>query len=326
MSMITMKQAINDALRLSMSADEKVILMGEDIQDSFGGVYQVTKGLSTEFGNARVINTPIAEAAIIGLATGSAMLGYRPIAEIMIIDFLGVCMDQLYNQAAKLRYMSGGSVGAPMVVRTTCGAGGGFGAQHSQSLEAWLCHVPGLKVVMPSNASDAKGLLLSAIKDEDPVVFIEPRRLYGARGECADGYFEVPLGKAIVRESGTDCTIVTWGRMVPEALIACETLRSEGISIEVIDLRTLVPLDVETIIESVTKTGRAVIAHEAVERGGYGAEVAAVIHDQAWAALRAPVQRVGALNIPVPYSEVLEDASLPRAKDIIVAIQEVLKN
>lgn len=318
---LSLKDAITEAIRDEMERDERVFLLGEDIQDPFGGAFQITLGLTTKFGHKRVVETPISESAIIGTAVGAAMAGLRPIAEIMIIDFLGVCLDQLYNQAAKLRYMSAGQATAPLVIRTEAGAGGGFGAQHSQSLEAWLCHVPGLKVVFPSTAYDAKGLMLSAIRDEDPVVFIENIQLYWTRGECPEGDYTVPFGQAAVRREGTDCTIVAWGRMTMDANAAADELADLGISCEVIDPRTLVPLDIDTILKSVRKTGRLVVAHEAVERGGFGGEIAAQVQEKAWDALKGPVRRVAAENTPVPYAKGLEAEMLPQRKDIVAAVR-----
>jgi pyruvate dehydrogenase E1 component beta subunit len=304
-----------------MERDERVFLLGEDIQDPFGGVFQVTLGLSSQFGNRRVVETPISEAAIIGTATGAALAGLRPIAEIMIIDFLGVCLDQLANHAAKLCYMSGGQVSVPMVVRTESGAGAGFGAQHSQSLESWVCHIPGLKVVMPTTAADAKGLMLAAIRDPDPVVYIENLHLYWTRGECPEGEHVVPIGQAAVRREGSDCTVVAWGRMALESAAAADELASEGIEVELIDPRTLVPLDLDTILASVAKTGRLVVAHEAVERGGYGGEIAALVQERAWDSLRGPVRRVAAMNTPIPYARPLEAEMLPQRADVVEAVK-----
>jgi pyruvate dehydrogenase E1 component beta subunit len=318
---INLKDAITEAIKEEMERDERVFLLGEDIQDPFGGVFQVTLGLSSQFGNRRVVETPISEAAIIGTATGAALAGLRPIAEIMIIDFLGVCLDQLANHAAKLCYMSGGQVSVPMVVRTESGAGAGFGAQHSQSLESWVCHIPGLKVVMPTTAADAKGLMLAAIRDPDPVVYIENLHLYWTRGECPEGEHVVPIGQAAVRREGSDCTVVAWGRMALESAAAADELASEGIEVELIDPRTLVPLDLDTILASVAKTGRLVVAHEAVERGGYGGEIAALVQERAWDSLRGPVRRVAAMNTPIPYSRQLEAEMLPQRADVVEAVK-----
>jgi pyruvate dehydrogenase E1 component beta subunit len=321
---INLKDAITEAISEEMERDESVYLLGEDIQDPFGGVFQVTLGLSTKFGRERVVETPIAEAAIMGMATGSAMMGLRPIAEIMLMDFLGVCMDQLYNHAAKLRYMSAGQVSVPMVVRTQAGGGGGFGAQHSQHLEAWVCHVPGLKVVQPSTPADAKGLMLAAIRDDDPVIYIENASTYWLRGSCPEGDYVVPLGKGSVRREGSDCTVVAYGPLTVHTLAAADELAAEGIEIEVIDPRSLVPLDMELILESVSKTGRAVVAHEAVRRGGYGGEIAAQIQENAWGSLKGPVRRVGAMNTPIPYTKPLETEMLPQSRDIVDAVKATL--
>lgn len=321
---INLKDAITEAIRDEMERDERVFLLGEDIQDPFGGIFQITLGLSTQFGKRRVVETPISEAAIIGTAAGAAMAGLRPIAELMLIDFLGVCMDQLYNQAAKMRYMSGGQVGCPLVIRTESGAGAGFGAQHSQSLEAWLCHVPGLKVVMPSTAADAKGLMLAAIRDDDPVVYIENLHLYWTRGDCPEGEHVVPLGQAAVRREGSDCTVVAWGRMALESDAAADELAAEGIEVELIDPRTLVPFDYDTVLASVRKTGQLVVAHEAVERAGYGAEIAARVQAEAWGSLAGPVRRVAALNTPVPYARLLETEMLPQRSDVVAAVKAAL--
>jgi acetoin:2,6-dichlorophenolindophenol oxidoreductase subunit beta len=321
---INLKDAITEAIREEMERDDRVFLLGEDIQDPFGGVFQITLGLTTQFGPRRVVETPISEAAILGTAIGAAMAGLRPIAEIMIIDFLGVCMDQLYNQGAKLRYMSGGQTGCPIVVRTESGGGGGFGAQHSQSLEAWICHIPGLKVVWPTTAADAKGLMLAAIRDPDPVVYIENLHLYWTRSECPEGDYVVPLGEAAVRREGSDCTVVAWGRMALESIAAAEELAEAGIDVEVIDPRTLVPFDYETLLRSVRRTGRLVVAHEAVERGGYGAEVTARVQAEAWDALKGPVRRVGALNTPIPYSKPLETEMLPQRTDVVAAVKSAV--
>jgi len=308
-----------------LERDDRVFLLGEDITDPFGGVFQVTLGASTKFGEHRVLETPISESAIIGCASGAALAGLRPIAEIMIIDFLGVCMDQLANQAAKMHFMSGGQVSVPMVVRVTSGVGGGFGAQHSSSLEAWICHVPGLKVVFPSTPADAKGLMLSAIRDDNPVVFIENINLYWERGECPTGDYIVPFGVAAVRREGSDCTIVAWGRVTLEASAAAEQLAKEGVDVELIDPRTLVPLDLECILNSVRKTGRLIVVHEAVERGGFGGEIAALVQSQAWESLKGPVIRVTAANTPVPYSKPLEAAMIPRIEDIVSAVHSAME-
>jgi len=321
---LTVKEAISEALHEEMVRDKRVILLGEDIQDPAGGVFKVTLGFSTEFGPERVRATPISEMAIVGASVGAALAGLRPVAEIMLIDFLGVCIDQIYNHAAKLRFMSGGQVSVPLVIRTESGGGASFGAQHSQSLEAWLCHVPGIKVVMPSTPSDAKGLMIAAIRDDDPVVFIENMFVYQAKGDCPRGEHLVPIGKAAVRRAGSDCTIVAWGRMALEAPIAAEELAAEGIECEVIDPRSLVPLDVEGIVTSVRKTGHLVVAHEAVERGGYGGEIAALVQERAWDRLKGPILRVGAMSTPIPYAHDLEFEMLPQRRDIVAAVRKAV--
>ena len=270
MRTITYREAINEALAEEMRRDPNVFLLGEDIADPFGGSYKVTKGLSTEFGTSRVRNTPISEAGLAGAAVGAAMAGMRPVAEIMYIDFASCCFDAIANQAAKIRYMSGGQVEVPIVFRTQQGAGRSSAAQHSQSWEALFAHIPGLKVVMPSNPYDAKGLLKTAIRDDDPVIFIEHKLLYAVKGEVPEEEYTIPFGKAEIKREGSDVTIVASLRMVDFALKAAEKLAEDGISAEVIDLRTIVPLDKETIVNSIKKTGRLAVAQEAVERCGFG--------------------------------------------------------
>lgn len=322
---LPMVAAINQALDSALTLDERVLLLGEDIGDPSGGVYKATMGLSTKHGKHRVRSTPISEQAIVGAAVGAAIAGYRPVAEIMIMDFIAVCMDQLSNHAAKIRYMSGGQTTVPLTVRCSAGAGMQFGAQHSELLEAWLCHIPGLKVVVPSNPADAKGLLTSCVFDDDPCVFIEQTMIYFVPGPVPAGEHRVPLGVADIRRPGSDVTIVSYGRQVAEALAAAKQLEEAGIDAEVIDLRTLVPLDTETLFASVARTGRAVIVHEAVVRGGYGAEISAQITEQLFDSLRAPVQRVGGKNTPVPYARDLERAFLPSVGDIVDAAQRTMK-
>jgi pyruvate dehydrogenase E1 component beta subunit len=326
MSKIAFAAAINDALDVAMELDNDVFLLGEDIADPGGGVYTVTRGLSTKYGVDRVRATPISEAAIIGAATGAALAGKRPVAEIMIMDFLGVCMDQLANHAAKLRYMTGGQVRVPMVVRMSAGAGMQFGAQHSELLEAWLVHTPGLKVVVPSTPTTAKGLLLSAIFDDDPVVFVEPMSLYfGPREEVPAGDVRAPLGQARMARDGTDITIITYGRQVWTALEAATTLSEDGIEAEVVDLQSLVPLDERTVIESAVKTTRVLVVHEAVRRNGFGAELAALIHEHAFGDLSGPVRRIAGADAPVPYSKPLEDAFIPSAQAIVDAARSAVR-
>lgn len=323
--------AINEALKEEMRRDPKVCLLGEDVGLA-GGVFGVTRGLLQEFGPDRVKDTPISESALVGLAVGAATLGLRPVVEIMFMDFIGLAMDQIANQAAKIRYMFGGQAKLPLVIRTQCGAGFSAGPQHSQSLEAWFVHVPGLIVAMPATPYDAKGLLKSAIRDDNPVIFIEHKGLYATRGEVPEEEYLVPLGVAEVKREGSEVTVVATSRMVLEALAAAEVLagrgpfqEGRGIALEVVDPRTLSPLDEDTILASVRKTGRLVVAHEAVRVGGFGAEVAALAAEKAFGDLRAPIQRVGALSAPIPFSPPLEKAVVPGRDQIICAVEEVMK-
>jgi pyruvate dehydrogenase E1 component beta subunit len=318
----TYVNAINGALAAAMRADDRVLVLGEDVAE--GGPYTATKGLAEAFGPERVRNTPISEAAIAGVAIGAAQSGLRPVLEIMFIDFITLALDQVVNAAAKARLMSGGQLSVPLVLRTQGGAGTRGAAQHSQSLEAWLTHVPGLKVVMPSRAVDAAGLLASAIADPDPVVFVENKTLYFRREEVADEIEPVPIGRAATLRTGGDVTIVALSRMVPEALAAADTLSREGIEAEVIDPRTLVPLDLAAIVDSVGRTNRLVVAHEAVRHGGAGAEIAAAVQELAFDDLDAPIERVGAPFQPIPLSPPLEDAYLPGADDIAAAARATL--
>ena len=314
----TFLAAVNAALADAMRSDERVIVLGEDVAE--GGPYGATADLADEFGRTRVLNTPISEGAVCGAAIGAAQAGLRPVVEIMFIDFITLALDQLVNQAAKAHFMSGGQLTVPLVLRTQGGAGSRSGAQHSQSLEAWLTHVPGLKVVMPSNAADAAGLLASAIDDPGPVVFVENNSLYFRREPAAKENIEpVPIGSARTVRHGDDLTIIATSRMVGEATQAAERLASEGVQAEVIDPRTLVPLDIDTIAASVRRTGRAVVAHEAVTTGGFGAELTARIQQEAFDCLEAPIQRVGAPFEPVPVSPPLEDDYRPDAGDIHAA-------
>jgi acetoin:2,6-dichlorophenolindophenol oxidoreductase subunit beta len=294
-----------------------VIVLGEDVAE--GGPYGTTAGLADEFGTERVINTPISEASVCGVAVGAAQSGMRPVVEVMFIDFITLALDQIVNQAAKAHLMSGGQLQMPLVIRTQGGAGQRGAAQHSQSLESWLCHVPGLKVVMPSDAADAAGLLRSAVADPNPVVFIENKALYFKRHELAAEAEPVPIGSARVLREGSDVTIVALSRMVADALAAADLLAEEGVEAEVIDPRNLVPLDLEAIVASVRKTNRLVVAHEAVLQGGFGAEVAAAVQRAAFDHLDAPVERVGAPFAPVPLSPPLEDAYLPGADEVHAA-------
>ncbi len=320
MAQKTYLQALNDALREEMERDPNVLIIGEDV-GAFGGCFGVTKGLYERFGENRVRDTPITESAIIGAATGAAAAGLRPVCELMFIDFIGVSMDQLFNQAAKMRYMFGGKITIPMVLRAPQGGGISAAAQHSQSLEAWFMHMPGVKVALPATPADAYGLLLTAIRDDNPVVFLEHKGLYGVEGEVADNAGPIPFGKAAICREGTDVTIVATSKMVYNALEAADILAREGISAEVIDPRTLVPLDTDAIIDSVKKTHRVVIAHEAVKTGGAGGEIAAQIAELAFDYLDAPIIRVGAPYTPVPFSAPLEEAFLPNTDDILAAVR-----
>jgi pyruvate/2-oxoglutarate/acetoin dehydrogenase E1 component len=307
--------ALNAGMTTAIEADERVVLIGIDV-GAGGGIFRVTKGLRERFGSARVIDTPISEMGFVGAAVGAAMTGLRPIVEIMFMDFVGVCMDPILNQAAKLRYMTAGALEIPVVFRMQTGAGKSAGAQHSQSLEAWFAHVPGLKVVMPATVTDARDLLLASVRDPNPVVFIENRRLYGMKGELEVD--PLPLGKARVARAGEDVTVVTWGQMLRQCLGAAE---ESSASLEVIDLRSLVPLDLETVLASVRRTGRLLIVHEAVQDFGAGAEIAARVGDELFDELRAPARRLGAPSVPMPFSPDLERALLPTSKAISAAAQ-----
>jgi pyruvate/2-oxoglutarate/acetoin dehydrogenase E1 component len=318
----TYLQAITATLAEAMRADSAVLVLGEDVAE--GGPWGATAGLVEEFGAERVRNTPISEAAICGIAVGAAQSGLRPVVEVMFVDFVTLALDQLVNQAAKAHFMSGGQLSVPLVLRTQGGAGQRGAAQHSQSLEAWLTHVPGLKVVMPSTAVDAGGLLASAIADPNPVVFVENKTLYFRKEEVPDEREAVPIGRAAVVRPGRDVTVVALSRLVSESLAAADELAAEGIEVEVIDPRTLVPLDFDTIVESVTRTHRLVVAHEAVVHGGFGAEIATRVQEAAFDELDAPIGRVGAPFAPVPFSPPLEDAYLPGRDDVATAVRAVL--
>ena len=324
---INFVQATNSALEEALSADQRVLLLGEDIGDKQGGgVFKCTAGLSTKFGEERVRTTPISEQAIMGAAIGAALAGMLPVAEIMLMNFITVAMDQLCNHAAKFRFMSGGQTPVPITVRTSTGGGAGFGAQHSDMLEAWLAHTPGLKVVMPSTPADAKGLLLSCIFDDDPCIVIEHTLLYygGVPGPAPEPGARIPLGKANIVQPGTDVTVISYGKTMFDVLPVAAKLAEEGTSIEVIDLRTINPFDETTVLDSVARTGRAVIVHEAVERFGVGAEIGSRITEELFGQLAAPVQRVGARYSPVPFSNPLEMAYLPGQADVEAAIRTVL--
>jgi pyruvate/2-oxoglutarate/acetoin dehydrogenase E1 component len=313
-------KAITETLAAAMRADERVFVIGEDVAE--GGPYTATAGLAEEFGAGRVIDTPISEAAITGVAIGAAQSGMRPVLEIMFVDFITLALDQLVNAAAKAHFMSGGQLSVPLVVRTQGGAGHRGAAQHSQSLESWLAHVPGLKVVMPSRAVDAAGLLAAAIADPNPVVFVESKTLYFRKEMVPESPQPVAIGEAVTLREGGDVTIVALSRLVHDALGAADRLAAEdGIDAEVIDPRTLVPLDLDSIVRSVRRTGRLVVVHEAVEQGGFGAEIAAQVQRAAFDFLDAPVERVGAPFAPVPFSAPLEDAYLPGAEEIVAAVR-----
>lgn len=319
MKKMSYAEAIREGMSIRMREDPNVLLFGEDV-GAFGGCFGVSAGMLDEFGEKRVRDTPISEGAIIGAAVGSAATGLRPIAELMFCDFLTVGMDQLVNQAAKMRYMFGGKISMPMVVRLPAGAGVSAAAQHSQSLEAWITHVPGLKVVYPSTPQDALGLMLSSIDDDNPVMFLEHKAIYTMKGDV-DSLTPIPLGKGDIKRAGEDVTIIATGKMVHEALEAAKMLESDGISAEVLDPRTLYPLDKELIAQSLSKTHRAVIVTEENRRGGYGGEISAMIAEEMFDLLDCPIIRIGALDTPVPFAPVLEQVYLPNAQDIANAIR-----
>jgi pyruvate/2-oxoglutarate/acetoin dehydrogenase E1 component len=320
----TMRQAIHEALESALAEDQRVVLMGEDVADPAGGVNGISAGLSTKYGTDRVLDTPISEAAIAGAAIGAALDGLLPVAEIMIMDFIGIALDQIANHAAKLRFMSGGRTPCPVTFRTAVYGGTGNGATHSQSLEAWFMHVPGLKVIIPSTPADAEGLLRSTIFDPDPCVFVDETILHGTKGPRLDtADHKIPLGKADIKRAGDDVTVVTYGRGVRDALAAAEELAGDGIQVEVVDLRTLVPLDLDTVLGSVARTRRAVVAHYAVEFAGPGAELAARISHDLFGQLAAPVVRVGSRYTPIPASVGLESQVYPSAARIAEAVRKV---
>ena len=312
---ITLAQAINEALAEEMRRDPTVFIIGEDVAEA-GTPFKVLSGLVKEFGVHRVIDSPISEAGISGIGVGAAMTGMRPVVDIMFGDFITLTMDQLVNQAAKTHYMSGGKLKVPMVLRTTLGATRRSAAQHSQSLHAWLSHIPGLKVVVPSTPYDAKGLLKSAIRDDNPVVFFEDKMMYQLKGNVPTEEYTIPLGIADVKRAGNDITLVGTSSMVQVALVAAEALEKSGINAEVIDVRTTVPLDTDTIVSSVKKTSRAIVVDEGYERYGVTAEIASIIADGAFYYLDAPVKRMGAMNVPVPFSPVLEDQTVPTPESV----------
>ncbi|MEI6157461.1 MAG: alpha-ketoacid dehydrogenase subunit beta [Atribacterota bacterium] len=321
---ITYAEAIREALREEMHRDSRVFLMGEDI-GLYGGAFAVTKGLFEEFGKERVIDTPISEAAIIGGAAGASLVGMRPVAEIQFSDFIAIGMDQLVNQAAKIHFMFGAKGSVPMVVRSPIGSGTGAAAQHSQSQEAWYAHVPGLKVVIPSTPYDAKGLLKSAIWDDNPVVFLEHKLLYRTKGPVPLDDYRIPLGKADIKRFGKDLTIITYSNMLPRCLLAAAQLNKKGIEVEVLDLRSLRPLDTTLIADSIKKTNRALVVYEAPQFGGFGAEIAAFIGEELFDYLDAPVIRIGGLDMPPPYNPNLEKKMVPQVEDIVDGVRKLVK-
>ncbi len=318
---IEYREAIKEALIEEMDRDPKVFLIGEDI-GVYGGAFRAYKGLLDKYGPDRVINTPISELTIIGAGIGAALTGRRPVAELMFVDFATLAMDQIVNQAAKIRYMTGDSLNVPLVIRTQGGAGRGVAAQHSQSLEAWFYHVPGLKVVMPATAYDVKGLLKTAVRDDNPVIFIEHKMIYLLKGPVPEEEYTIPFGEADIKREGKDITIVAYSNMVFESLEAAKILEKDGISCEVIDPRTLVPLDLDTILTSVKKTNRVVVVTEACRRGSVASDISARVTEKAFDFLDAPVKIVAGLNTPIPYNSTLEQASIPHASDIVKAVRE----
>ena len=321
---IMYREALNEALREEMLRDERVFLLGGGIGQR-GGSYKVTVNLLDEFGPKRVIDAPIAEASFTGAGVGAAITGMRPVVEILFVDFTSLIIDQVVNQAAKYRFMSGGKGRVPLVLRTQGGSGNGLAAQHSQSLEAWYYHIPGLKLVMPSTPYDAKGLLKSAIRDDDPVVFIEHKLLYMNKGPVPEGDYTVDLGKADIKREGSDVTLIAWSGMVPKSLEAAEELAAEDISVEVVDPRTLVPLDKETILESVRKTEHVIIVQEAVRRGGVASDIASIIQAEAFDYLDAPIMILAGRNTPIPFNVNLEKASVPQKDDIVAGVKQLIR-
>ncbi len=327
------RQALNEALRLEMRRDDSVLVIGEDItggkgaggeQDAWGGAFGVTKGLLQEFGESRVLDTPITESAFVGAAAGAAMTGLRPVVELMFVDFMGVCFDQIFNQAAKFRYMFGGKAVTPMVLRATFGAGSGSASQHSQALYPLFTHIPGLKVVVPSSPYDAKGLLIQSIRDNDPVIFLENKKLYDEMGEVPDGSYTIPFAEANFLREGEHVTLIAIGRMVGRAVEAANALAKAGIECTVLDPRTLSPLDADSIIESAERTGRVVIVDESYPRCGAAADIAALIAEEAFAALKAPIVKVTPPHCPVPYAPELENAYIPSVERIEAAARHVM--
>ena len=334
MSIKTFRQALNEALHLEMSRDKNVIIFGEDVcggtggtgeKDAWGGAFGVTKGLLSEFGPDRIMDTPITESAFVGAAVGAAMTGLRPVTEIMFVDFLGVCFDQIFNQAAKVRYMFGGKADMPMVLRASYGAGASSASQHSQALYPIFTHIPGLKVVVPSNPYDAKGLLINAIRDEDPVIFLEHKMLYDFSGEVPDEAYTVPFGEAGIIREGKDVTLISLGKMVNVCQEAADELAKENVAASILDLRTISPLDEETILEFTEETGRVVVVDEAYPRCGVAADVSSIIVEKAFSDLKAPIKKVTPPHSPVPYAPNLEQAFLPSSQNVIDAVNEVIR-
>ena len=321
---LTYVKAFNEGMHQAMAADPDVFLIGEDVA-GYGGVFHMFDGLLTEFGDARVKDTPIAEQAIIGLGVGAAARGLRPVCDLMFMDFIGVAMDQIFNQAAKMKYMFGGAVSVPLTITTAGGAGMSAAAQHSQSLEAWLAHIPGLKVAMPASPYDAKGLIVGAIRDDNPTIVVLNTRMLGLKGPVPEELYAIPMGVANTVRTGTDATVIALGRMVVEAEKAVATLEEQGVSVELIDPRTVQPLDIDTIVASVKKTNRALIVHEAVEFGGIGAEISSQIQEHAFDYLDAPVARLAAPFAPVPYAPILENAYVPDAARIAAAVRRLVE-
>ncbi len=322
MAQITYREALNQALHEELERDERVFIMGEEV-GYFGGAFKVTDGLLAIFGEKRVRDTPISELTIVGAGIGAAMGGLKPIVELMTINFGLLAMDQIVNHAAKIHYMFGGHAKVPIVIRAPQGGGHQLGAQHSQSLEAYFLHCPGLRVVIPATPADAKGLLKTAIREDDPVIFLEHESLYGMKGEVPEGEYMIPLGRANVMREGKDVTIVSYSKCVYDALRAAEALENEGVDAEVVDLRTLNPLDINTVVESVRKTGKAIVVYEGWRTGGAGAEIAAQIYEAAFDSLDAPVERVATLDTPMPYNKKLEHAALPSADQIVRAAERL---
>jgi pyruvate/2-oxoglutarate/acetoin dehydrogenase E1 component len=323
MPVISYREALNEAMREEMQRDENIFILGEDV-GFYGGAFKVTEGLFSEFGEKRVIDTPIAEGLIVGAAVGAAMVGLRPIAELMTVNFALLAMDQIVNHAAKIHYMFGGKARVPLVIRGPGGGGKQLGAQHSQSLESYFVHCPGIKVVMPSTPEDAKGLLKESIRDDDPIVFLEHEHLYNTKGEVPPEEYTIPIGKAAIKRSGRDLTIVAYSNMVLTAQEAAEKLEKEGISVEIVDPRTLNPLDIHTIVASVKKTHRVIVVEEDWKTGGVGAEISSQIYEHAFTALDTPIMRVAGKDTPMPYAKNLELAAIPQVEDIIQAAINLL--